>query len=106
MYLVGDLYSPHSSSSSLLSAISGFSGATFARSQDQKRHLREQAVCRNWYVPISLISLAVPPLMGVTSERAVGRNGASGVCSSCSPKRRRRGRSSCTFSDSNANANA
>ncbi|KAF8583466.1 hypothetical protein K439DRAFT_57956 [Ramaria rubella] len=42
-------------------------GASFARTQDQNRHLREQAAC-------------------TTCERAVGRNGSNGKCPTCSQK--------------------
>lgn len=56
------------------------SGHAFARTQDKRRHLREQATCRTWYVKIFI---EWRPAYRLYSLRPVGRNGVDGVCSAC-----------------------
>lgn len=57
---------------------------SFARSQDKKRHLREQAICDIWYVQSSCWRAKKKNDIVTNSQlRPVGRNGKEGRCPSC-----------------------
>ncbi|KAF8511323.1 hypothetical protein JB92DRAFT_386204 [Gautieria morchelliformis] len=61
-------------------------GAGFSRSQDQRRHLREQATCRSWCVPLSY-SYFVPSLMLsrlTVQDLLEGTGGMAPACNACS----------------------